>query len=158
MLDLAGIVTDRVVRHLSSLAAQRASDTERTDDAIRGLTESLPEKGSSLEPLLNLFFGRVLPKGYNTAGPGMLSYINGGGLFQAALADYIASAVNPYVGYWHASPGCTRIETPWSGGSRRSWDCRRRQEAFSRPADRWRTSRRSSRLESSGSEKTSPEA
>jgi aromatic-L-amino-acid decarboxylase len=110
MLDLARTVTDRVVHHLSTLAAQPASDTDGANEAVRVLAESLPEKGTPLEPLLELFFGRVLPKGYNTAGPGMLSYVNGGGIFPSALADYIASAVNPFVGYWHASPGCTEVE------------------------------------------------
>jgi aromatic-L-amino-acid decarboxylase len=110
MLELARAVTERVVQHLSTLAAQPASDTDGTDEAVRFLTESLPESGRPLSDLLEQFFERVLPKGYNTAGPGMLSYVNGGGIFQAALADYVASAVNPYVGYWHASPGCTQIE------------------------------------------------
>src|SRR5262245_9474951 len=110
MLDLARTVSDHVVRHLSTLAAQPASDTDAADEVARAVTESLPEAGSPLAGLLERFFGRVAPKGYNTAGPGMLSYVNGGGLYQAALADFVASALNPYVGYWHASPGCTQIE------------------------------------------------
>jgi aromatic-L-amino-acid decarboxylase len=110
MLDLARAVTDRVVQHLSTLAAQPASDTEGADEVVRALDEPLPETGIPSDQLLERLFGRILVKGYNTAGPGMLSYVNGGGLFQAALADYVAAAVNPYVGYWHASPGCTEVE------------------------------------------------
>src|SRR5256885_4070351 len=34
----------------------------------------------------------------------------GGGIFHAAVADFIAAATNPYVAYWGASPGCAEME------------------------------------------------
>jgi aromatic-L-amino-acid decarboxylase len=110
MLDLARAISERVAQHISTLGARAASDTDGAEEAVRFLREPLPEAAIALEPLLEIFFERVVPKGYNTAGPGMLSYVNGGGIFHAALADLVASSVNPYVGYWHASPGCTQIE------------------------------------------------
>src|SRR5258708_10577938 len=110
MLVLLRAVGDRVVEHLATLHEQRASDTENGADAARAVAEPLPERGEALEGLLDLYFRRILPKGYNTASPGTLSYITGGGLFHAALAEFIAAATNPYVAYWGASPGCAQME------------------------------------------------
>ena len=42
---------------------------------------------------------------FEYAGPGYLAYIPGGGLFTAALADFIAQGVNRYVGPVDAEPG-----------------------------------------------------
>jgi aromatic-L-amino-acid decarboxylase len=98
------------VEHLATLGEQRASDTEGGAEAARAVAEPLPEKGEALEALLDLYFRRVLPKGYNTASPGTLSYVTGGGLFHAAVAELVAAATNPYVAYWGAAPGCTQIE------------------------------------------------
>src|SRR5689334_17481593 len=38
---------------------------------------------------------------YETAGPGYLAYIPGGGLFASAVADLMAGAVNRYSNLWH---------------------------------------------------------
>jgi aromatic-L-amino-acid decarboxylase len=48
--------------------------------------------------------------GFETAGPGYLAYIPGGGLFSAALADFIATGVNRFVNVWNAAPAFTQIE------------------------------------------------
>src|SRR5262249_32183210 len=44
------------------------------------------------------------------AGPGCLAYIPGGGIYPAALGDYLARAVNRYVGVWHAAPALVQME------------------------------------------------
>jgi aromatic-L-amino-acid decarboxylase len=110
MAELVRVAAARVVEHIATLPNQRASDTEGGREAAEAVMEPLPEFGQPLEPLLDLFFRRVLPKGYNTASPGTLSHVTGGGLFHAAVADFIAAATNPYVGYWGAAPGCAQIE------------------------------------------------
>jgi aromatic-L-amino-acid decarboxylase len=111
MQELVRIAGERVVQHLATLAGQRASDTEGGEDAARAVIETMPEKGVPLESLLSLFFDRILPKGFNTASPGTLSHVTGGGLFHSAVADFIALATNPYVGYFGTSPGCAQIDT-----------------------------------------------
>jgi aromatic-L-amino-acid decarboxylase len=110
MAELVRMAATRVVEHIATLPNQRASDTEGGRDAAQAVIEPMPETGQPLEPLLDLFFHRVLPKGYNTASPGTLSHVTGGGLFHAAVADFIAAATNPYVGFWGASPGCAQME------------------------------------------------
>ena len=76
----------------------------------RSLREPMPERGRPFERLLRLLFGRVIPASLNTASPGYLAYIPGGGLFHSAVADLIADATNRYVGVWLAAPGLVQLE------------------------------------------------
>ena len=101
---------ERVVDHLSSLPEQPAIDVEGGAELSRALAEPPPEGVTPYDELLELLFERVIPKTYNTAGPGYLAYIPGGGLYHAAVADYIADAVNRYVGVWLPSPGLVQLE------------------------------------------------
>jgi aromatic-L-amino-acid decarboxylase len=110
MQQLLRICGDRVIEHLGALGRLRASDTEDQYQAAQAVVEPLPEKGQAVESVLELFFERVLPKGFNTASPGTLSHVTGGGLFHSAVADFIALATNPYVGYFAAAPGCAQID------------------------------------------------
>ena len=55
----------------------------------RSLRESAPEQGSPLGPLLDQLFHDWVPRSFTTIGPGYLAYVPGGGLFTAALADFI---------------------------------------------------------------------
>ena len=48
--------------------------------------------------------------GINTAHGGHLGYIPGGGIYAAALGDYLADVTNKYAGVFYASPGAVRIE------------------------------------------------
>ncbi len=107
MIDAAA---ERVVDHLSGLAEQPAIDVEGGAELSRVLAEEPPESATSYDELLDLLFERVIPKTYNTAGPGYLAYIPGGGLYHAAVADFIADAVNRYVGVWLPSPGLVQLE------------------------------------------------
>jgi aromatic-L-amino-acid decarboxylase len=59
---------------------------------------------------LELIFDRLLARTYNTASPGYLAYIPGGGLFHAAVADLISDSINRYVGVFVASPGLVQLE------------------------------------------------
>jgi aromatic-L-amino-acid decarboxylase len=70
----------------------------------------MPEEGQPFDKLLRLLFGRVIPASLNTASPGYLAYVPGGGLFHAAVADLIADATNRYVGVWLAAPGLVQLE------------------------------------------------
>ena len=59
-----------------------------------------------LEPL----FDEWIPSSFNSAGPGYLAYVPGGGLYPCALADFIADAVNRYTGVWNAAPLLVELE------------------------------------------------
>ncbi len=110
MRDLVDQTIDRIVAHISSLPEQPSADIDGGEALARSLAEPLPERGSSFPEILDLLFERAIPKSFNTAGPGYLGYIPGGGLFQAALADLISDAVNRYVGVWVAAPALVQLE------------------------------------------------
>ena len=104
---------ERVIEHIASLPEQPASyDPHDADNhaRVRALVEVLPERGTDLDGLLDLLFGEAVPLSFNTASPGYLAYIPGGGVFPSAVADLIANAVNRYVGVWVAAPGLAQLE------------------------------------------------
>jgi len=111
--ELASLIrkaTDRILRYLASLPSQPSADNRDPAGLARSLREEMPESGEPPDGLLDLLFDTVIPRGFNTAGPGYLAYIPGGGLPQAAVADLIADATNRYVGVFAAAPGLAQIE------------------------------------------------
>jgi len=76
----------------------------------RAAREPVPTSGSDLEGLLEYLFSEAVPRSFNTAGPGYLAYIPGGGLFDSALAAWIADSVNRYVGVFAAAPVLAQLE------------------------------------------------
>ena len=111
MRDMVARTMDRIVGFIGDLPTAPTFRNEGARRAARALRGPLPEHGVSFRRLLAQVFDRVLPYGLNTAGPGYLAYIPGGGLFHAAVADLIADATNRYVGIWLAAPGLVQIET-----------------------------------------------
>ena len=107
MVDLT---MDRVVRHIEALPTQPMHGTAGAKKLARALREPMPERGVPFERLLRLLFGRVIPASLNSASPGYLGYIPGGGIFHAAVADLIADSVNRYVGVWQAAPALVQLE------------------------------------------------
>ena len=101
---------ERVLEHLDSLPEQ-PSVTQGGADLARSLVEPLPERGAPFPELLSLLFERLIPHSFNTAGPGYMAYIPGGGLPHVAVADLISDVVNRYVGVWATAPGLVQLET-----------------------------------------------
>ena len=102
--------TERILEHIASLPSQPSADAEGGAELARSLAEGLPETGTPAEALLDFLFDRVIPRSFNTAGPGYLAYIPGGGIPHAAVADLIADSVNRYVGVFAAAPGLAQLE------------------------------------------------
>ena len=110
MRAMVELAMDRIVRHIETLPTQPMHAVAGGKKLARMLKEPLPEVGTPYERLLRLVFGRVIPASLNTASPGYLAYVPGGGLFHAAVADLIADATNRYVGMWQAAPGLVQLE------------------------------------------------
>jgi aromatic-L-amino-acid decarboxylase len=103
--------TREIVRHVGSLPTQPMHGTRGAKKLARVLREGLPEKGASYEKLISDFVRRVAPRSLNTASPGYLAYIPGGGILHSAIADFVSDAVNRYVGVWVAAPGLAQVES-----------------------------------------------
>ncbi|MEO8217378.1 MAG: pyridoxal-dependent decarboxylase [Acidobacteriota bacterium] len=99
-----------VARHIETLPDQPAAHVEGAVEASRSLREPMPEQGTAVEPLLRFLFEEAIPRSYNTAGPGYLAYIPGGGILHSAVADLIADATNRYVGVAAAAPLLVQLE------------------------------------------------
>ena len=102
-------VADFVLGHLRSLGEQPSFDLDGVEALRASFREPVPETGRPLPGLLERL-GPAIAKSYNTAGPGYLAYIPGGGVYASALADFIATATNRYVGVSGAAPALAQIE------------------------------------------------
>jgi aromatic-L-amino-acid/L-tryptophan decarboxylase len=78
------------------------------DDALR-LKASPPEHGGPFEDAFAQF-REAAARSLETAGPGYLPYIPGGGLFASALGQFLAMAVNRFPNLWEVAPGLAQIE------------------------------------------------
>ena len=108
--EMVSAAMERIVDHLRSLPEQPMSYSDGAAELARGLREELPEKGQGYVEILEQIFDQGLRLSYNTASPGYLAYIPGGGLPHAAVADLIADTVNRYVGVFVACPGLVQLE------------------------------------------------
>jgi len=98
-----------IARHIDTLPDQPSFDTDRAVEVAASFREPPPETGTSFETIL----ARLDPAvrcSFTTAGPGYLAYVPGGGLPAAAVADFIACAVNRFVGVPAAAPALAVLE------------------------------------------------
>lgn len=107
---MADAVTARCIDHVASLPVQPILGDVEAQDLCRALREPAPEQGSPLDPLLDLIFDRCVPRSFNSAAPGYMAYVPGGGTYPAALADFIANTTNRFTGVWMAAPALVQLE------------------------------------------------
>lgn len=117
---------------LEVMPAERASFLEKVNKYTENFLDTLPAQktyyqegyervqaddafeidGNSkkLDDLITLIEKRMDHIGLNPISGGHLGYIPAGGLFTAALGDFIAAVTNRYAGVFYASPGAVRLE------------------------------------------------
>lgn len=111
MQAMGEAVLARVVAHLGALHDMPScGDFTGIEALCRSMRESAPEQGAALETLLAPLFDAWIPPSFTTPGPGYLAYIPGGGIYPAALADFIAATTNRYTGIWQAAPALVQLE------------------------------------------------
>ena len=98
-----------VVEQVATLDEQPSFDLDGAEAVRASFRESFPEEGRSLESILERL-RPAIAKSYNTAGPGYLAYIPGGGVYAAALAAFVSAATNRYVGVSQPAPALAQIE------------------------------------------------
>ena len=84
-------------------ADARAVAAARSDLALGG-------DGRSVEETLELFEEQMARPGGHPAAAGHLAYFSGGGIYHAALADYLTAVHNKYAGLAFTGPGTVRAE------------------------------------------------
>jgi aromatic-L-amino-acid decarboxylase len=98
-----------VTDFISGLDDAPAADLDGAVDLARRVREEVPEKPAEFEQLIALV-EEAASKAFDTAGPGYLAYIPGGGLFIASVANMIASAINRFVAISAPAPALAQIE------------------------------------------------
>ncbi len=107
--ELTRVMAEFVVAQVRDLGEQPSFDLDGAEALRSSFREVAPRTGQSLQRILERL-QPAIAKSYNTAGPGYLAYIPGGGVYSAALAEFVAAAVNRYVGVTQAAPVLAQIE------------------------------------------------
>ncbi|MEO5967863.1 MAG: aminotransferase class V-fold PLP-dependent enzyme [Ferruginibacter sp.] len=103
-LVMINVVAEYANKFIGSLGSVKAFNNKEANSL------EIQNEKRSLEELLNLYQNQVAETGINAASGKHLGYIPGGGIFTAALADFIAAITNPYASVYYASPGAATIE------------------------------------------------
>jgi glutamate/tyrosine decarboxylase-like PLP-dependent enzyme len=106
---LRGAVVASTERFLRRIDARKGYE----DGGSKGrglLAAPISEGGMSLEDAIALLEREVVGPGANPATPAHLAYIPGGGLYHAALGDFLAAVTNKYAGIFFGGPGAARME------------------------------------------------
>jgi len=102
---------------LDTLAEQKAYSSQGYDPSPDDVILK-PGPKSTISELLSYLSNRVDTPGINLSSGGHFGFIPGGGLYEAALGDYLAAVTNRYAGVFYASPGAVRMENAmvrWAG-------------------------------------------
>ena len=108
--EMLKTVLPHLSTHLDSLPEQPTWSTENFQEVLSSFDLSVGESEQSLEEIVSFLFQSAIPCTFNTASPGYLAYIPGGGLPQSGIADLISTVTNRYVGVWAAAPVLANIE------------------------------------------------
>jgi aromatic-L-amino-acid decarboxylase len=111
MQAMGEMVVARSVAHLAALQDMPSRGDYTDIEALcRSMRESAPEQGTDLKALLDPLFDEWIPRSFTAPSPGYMAYIPGGGVYPAALADFIADTTNRYTGIWQAAPALVQLE------------------------------------------------
>ncbi|MEA2557332.1 MAG: hypothetical protein QOG88_870 [Actinomycetota bacterium] len=109
MREMGEATLTYLIDFIRGLDAAPAEATEGALDLARRLRGAPEEDGRSFDQLFTEVQDAVA-RTFEYSGPGYLAYIPGGGLFTAALAEFIAQGVNRYAGLWGPSPAVVQLE------------------------------------------------
>ncbi len=110
MRAMGEAVLTRAIDQIASLEEQPALGDVECTELCRRLVEPAPAEETEFDRLLDLLFRELVPRSFTSSGPGYLAYIPGGGVYPAALADFIADTTNRFTGIWMAAPALVQLE------------------------------------------------
>ncbi len=96
-------------RYLEAIASS-PTFVPQSDNSRALLDLPITEEGIKIDEVLTLLQKHVDTIGVNLTSSRDLGYIPAGGLFHAALGDYLAAITNRYAGLFFVSPGAVRVE------------------------------------------------
>ena len=102
-------VLSLVTRFIDDRYEAPSADYSDLGPLLASLSAAPASEGTGLAGLLRMI-DRAAGKGFDTANPGFAAYIPGGGLYVAALADFIACCVNRYTGIAEPAPALVAME------------------------------------------------
>lgn len=112
MAEMGALVLDRVISLIEGLP-ERPTDNTTGAAATAALVKSFlaapPEQPGDLKELLDRL-DDAADCAYETAGPGYLAYVPGGGLYSSALAEFYARGINRYGSLAFAAPALAALE------------------------------------------------
>ncbi len=100
---------DLAIRFIEERETAPATDTEGAYELAASLRRSPPEQGEDLGTLLGTI-RLAASKAFDTAGPGYLAYIPGGGLYASAIGDFLACVTNRFVNISAPAPALVQLE------------------------------------------------
>ena len=109
MRRMAAAVSERLARFAEGLPAAPAVNLDDVPQLIACMREPAPERGSDFDGLLDIVM-QAAARGIETAGPGFLAYVPGGGIYTAAVADFLACGINRYVALGKQAPVLAAME------------------------------------------------
>ncbi|MET9290811.1 aminotransferase class V-fold PLP-dependent enzyme [Streptomyces sp. NPDC003077] len=98
-----------VLRFVAGLAQAPAAYEPAAPQLWARLRQAPPRTPGDLRELLEVL-GQAVSMGAEMAGPRMMGFVPGGGLVSAALAEFLASAVNRHTGLAGHAPGAVALE------------------------------------------------
>jgi aromatic-L-amino-acid decarboxylase len=130
MRAMGRTAVEYLIGFIEGLSAAPATNAEAGLDLARRIAGPPPEDGArdgngSFEALMDTV-DAAARRTLEYSGPGYLAYVPGGGLYTAALGEFLAQGLNRYVGLWQPSPAIVQIEENVA-----RWLC----DLFSFPAD-----------------------
>lgn len=106
---MGGSVVDLLSRFVDERYDARTSDYSDLEPLLAELGSAPRAEPTDLGALLGTV-ERAAGKGFDTANPGFVGYIPGGGLYAAALGDFIACVLNRYTGIAAPAPALVQLE------------------------------------------------
>jgi aromatic-L-amino-acid decarboxylase len=109
MRSIAQGVLDLLVDNIKGLDLSPASLNSPSPALLAEVSQPPPEASGDIGVLLDRVC-RAAEQSYQTAGPGYLAYIPGGGIFTSALAGFLAEGLNRYTGKVTTAPALVAME------------------------------------------------
>jgi aromatic-L-amino-acid/L-tryptophan decarboxylase len=110
MRSMGEAVLGELIDWIGGLSDAPAENTADALQVAAKLEAQPPEKGDrDFAGLLDDAL-RAARHTFEYSGPGYLAYIPGGGLYTAALAEFLAQGLNRYDGLWQPSPAIVQLE------------------------------------------------